>query len=223
MIIICSNTETICNRLAWDENDSELCRDEVAAAATDAGKEKALDLEVDYEFDSDFRRWNGGYGHAKLAYSHDGESEAVEAVESAMQEAAYKAQLEDRINFTQCAIEQWSEEDYGHAGKIPEDLKQVIAEAKAELAKLDRNVMETKAPPMIWDADLLASILDWKFSDWLGTPSEELLEDGGHIEDHLAEHMDRAILKTIPENIWSDAWEEFDRLNARGKWSAKAD
>lgn len=64
----------------------------------------------------------------------------------------------------------------------------------------------------------LGQLLVSKFEAWVGTPSEELLEDGGHVIDHLTDdgYHDRDVLESIPEERWVMAWEYFDKATGRG-------
>jgi len=68
----------------------------------------------------------------------------------------------------------------------------------------------------------LAQMLEM-FRDWIGTPSEELLEDGGTVIDHLlTEYGDpassrydpsvtRTTLERLSPAVWETAWDLFDR------------
>lgn len=58
------------------------------------------------------------------------------------------------------------------------------------------------------DSETLAEILIIEFSNWLGTASEDLLEDGGVVEDHLSDNHGRA---NIPEKVWDEAWDIFNK------------
>ncbi len=61
----------------------------------------------------------------------------------------------------------------------------------------------------------LASVLLSYFGPWVGTPSEELLEDGGTVIDHLLTAGNRVPddivenIYDIPESTWSEAWDFF--------------
>lgn len=57
----------------------------------------------------------------------------------------------------------------------------------------------------------LGDLLVAKFGSWVGTPSEDLLEDGGHVIDHLTDdgYYDRDVLNSIPADRWEKAWEYF--------------
>lgn len=58
----------------------------------------------------------------------------------------------------------------------------------------------------------LSKALIIKFSGWVGTDSEELLQDIKTIEDHLSDEVgiDRALLYQLTERDWDKAWREFD-------------
>ncbi|RNB59514.1 hypothetical protein EDM57_05070 [Brevibacillus gelatini] len=63
----------------------------------------------------------------------------------------------------------------------------------------------------------LGQLLVARFADWVGTPSEKLLEDGEHVIDHLTDdgYHDRDALKNIPVERWAMAWEYFDKETGR--------
>lgn len=69
--------------------------------------------------------------------------------------------------------------------------------------------------------DILANELITVFSSWVGTPSEELLEDGGTVIDYLKSHSNtlRGIdLNRLSEDMWMDAWDKFDEaVRRKGK------
>lgn len=51
------------------------------------------------------------------------------------------------------------------------------------------------------------------FGTWVGTPSEELLEDGGAVIDHLSDAgrtYGRDELESIDPDVWEDAWKIFN-------------
>ena len=72
------------------------------------------------------------------------------------------------------------------------------------------------------DAVLLGRVLARAFGSWVGTPSEELLEDGGTVIDHLAGaevgitgvmvSYSRDELDAVSERQWATACETFDAL-----------
>jgi len=57
----------------------------------------------------------------------------------------------------------------------------------------------------------LAKMLINTFESWIGTPSEDLLEDGGLVRDHL----EGGVLY-YSDDDWAAAWDEFDRCTGRG-------
>ncbi|EJY54979.1 ComF family protein [Alicyclobacillus hesperidum URH17-3-68] len=66
----------------------------------------------------------------------------------------------------------------------------------------------------------LATVLVQQFGSWVGTPSEELLEDGGTVIDNLLtagngvpdDIVDH--IHDIPETTWSQAWDIFHEATA---------
>lgn len=75
-----------------------------------------------------------------------------------------------------------------------------------------KNWTEFNVTPEI-SAKELGELLLARFRDWVNTPSEELLEDGGHVIDHLTDdgYYDRTILESIPDERWAMAWEYFEK------------
>lgn len=65
----------------------------------------------------------------------------------------------------------------------------------------------------------LADMLVETFKDWIDTPSEELLSDGGLVIDHLVENWPylRETFEIIPDKCWEAAWCYFDIMVGRKK------
>lgn len=64
-------------------------------------------------------------------------------------------------------------------------------------------------------ANKLAEELLLVFGTWVGTPSEELLENGGHVIDHLCtvgNKYGRDELEALPQSVWEEAWSIFDSV-----------
>jgi len=61
----------------------------------------------------------------------------------------------------------------------------------------------------------LTRMLVNSFEDWIGTESEDLLEDGGLVRDHLRTAYDMG-LDVYNDEDWEAAWAEFDRCTGRG-------
>lgn len=82
-------------------------------------------------------------------------------------------------------------------------------------------VKDNENTPMTREVSVkeLGAVLVAKFADWVGTPSEELLEDGGHVIDHLTDdgRQDREVLEALPQVRWAMAWDYFDRVTGRGQ------
>ena len=92
-------------------------------------------------------------------------------------------------------------------------LELAVQEMKATLPVEKKKWWEFNVTPDI-SAKELGQLLVAKFGDWVGTPSEELLEDGGLIIDHLTDngYHDRDVLESIPSERWTMAWEYFDQV-----------
>ena len=54
----------------------------------------------------------------------------------------------------------------------------------------------------------LSNILVDKFSGW-DNVSQKLLDDGGIVEDHLADELPRDVIKSISVEKWESAWNDY--------------
>jgi hypothetical protein len=73
---------------------------------------------------------------------------------------------------------------------------------------------------MKWTAQSLGQAMIDHFSSWVGTESEELLEDLGTVIDNLSDHL--SDLPAMDDPIWGQAFEFFEQEQARMEKALRA-
>lgn len=108
---------------------------------------------------------------------------------------------------------------YYRRGKLPKPIE-VLASGPVWYAFQIEGYMEgenmEKSRVLV---DLLSHEMINIFGGWVGTPSEELLEDDGTVIDWIrndSEALQGVDLSDIPQEYWDAAWDIFDKATGRG-------